>query len=143
MWETQERRNDAEDSTSDPVRVRPMAGPASRRPRSLSLPAVERQINYGSLPSLSSVQQNRTAWDRLGLYMKGLPPSKHLKQVQQNKRKNISHSRIDCDTLSFSEEGPHNSLEELSLAAGKTIFSLKSDQDSLISRYETQAKLNY
>ena len=45
--------------------------------------------------------------------------------------------------MSFSEEGPHNSLEELSLAAGKTIFSLKSDQDSLISRYETQAKLNY
>ena len=37
-----------------------------------------------------------------------------------------------------SDEEPHDSLEELSLAAGKTIFSLKSDQDSLLSRYETQ-----
>ena len=97
MWETQESRTEAEESTSDlvvaPVRVRPMSGPASRRARSLSLPAVERQINYGALPSLSSVQQTRTAWDRLGLYMKGLPPSKHLKQVEQNKRQNISHLR--------------------------------------------------
>ena len=43
------------------------------RPRSVSLP-LGRQTNYGAIPSLSSVQQNRTAWDRLGLYMKGLPP---------------------------------------------------------------------
>ena len=41
----------------------------------------------------------------------------------------------------FSDDGPSNSLEDLNLAAGKTIFSLRSDQDSLISRYETQAEL--
>ena len=54
------------------------------RPRSVSLP-LGRQTNYGAIPSLSSVQQNRTAWDRLGLYMKGLPP-KNLKNSEESPR---------------------------------------------------------
>lgn len=83
------------DTNSDilpPVRLRPRSGAVNTRQRSLSLPAVERQINYGAIPSLSSVQQNRTAWDRLGLYMKGLP-SKHLKQVEDKKRQTLEFSK--------------------------------------------------
>ena len=89
------------DSNSDilpPVRLRPRSGAVSARQRSLSLPAVERQINYGAIPSLSSVQQNRTAWDRLGLYMKGLP-SKHLKQVEDKKRQTVEFSKKYCNYL--------------------------------------------
>ena len=105
MWETQETGMENmkvwSDSNSDilpPVRLRPRSGAVSARQRSLSLPAMERQINYGAIPSLSSVQQNRTAWDRLGLYMKGLP-SKHLKQAEQKKRQNIDFSMEDLDCL--------------------------------------------
>ena len=107
MWETQEAATEDvkvwRDSNSDispPVRARqrPVSGAVNVRQRSLSLPAAERQINYGAIPSLSSVQENRTAWDRLGLYMKGLP-SKHLKQAEQKKRQNIDFSMEDCDCL--------------------------------------------
>ena len=105
MWEPQETDTEAgkvwRDSNSDivaPVKVRAVSGAVTMRQRSLSLPAVERQVNYGSIPSLSSVQQSRTAWDRLGLYMKGLP-SKHLKQAEQKKRQNIDFSMEDWDCL--------------------------------------------
>ena len=93
MWDThQAGMEDVKvwrDSNSDilpPARVRPR--PANTRQRSVSLPVAERQINYGAIPSLSSVQETRTAWDRLGLYMKGLPslPSKHMKQLEERKR---------------------------------------------------------
>ena len=99
MWDThQTGMEDVKvwrDSNSDilpPVRVRPM--PVNTRQRSVSLPVAERQINYGAIPSLSSVQENRTGWDRLGLYMKGLP-SKHLKQVEEKKRQTNDFSQED------------------------------------------------
>ena len=106
MWETQEAATEDvkvwRDSNSDispPVRARqrPMSGAVNVRQRSLSLPAAERRINYGAIPSLSSVQENRTAWDRLGLYMKGLP-SKHLKQEEEKKRKIyiLQGNSLDC-----------------------------------------------
>lgn len=73
------------DSNSD---ILPPASTSRRsadgRPRSVSLP-LGSQTNYGTIPSLSSVQQNRTAWDRLGLYMKGLPP-KNLKNSEESPR---------------------------------------------------------
>ena len=95
MWATQETEDVKvwRDSNSDilpPVRTRVMS--VNTRQRSLSLPVAETQINYGAIPSLSSVQENRTAWARLGLYMKGLP-SKHLKQGQEKKRQNIGFPR--------------------------------------------------
>lgn len=40
------------------------------RQRSISLPAP----SYGDIPSISEVQQSRGGWDKLGLYMMGLPP---------------------------------------------------------------------
>ena len=73
------------DSSSDIVPpANPSRSPADGRPRSVSLP-LGRQTNYGAIPSLSSVQQNRTAWDRLGLYMKGLPP-RNLKNLEEYPR---------------------------------------------------------
>ena len=66
------------DSSSDTQPTRRSAGPGKGRQRSVSLP-LGSKTNYGAIPSLSSVQENRTAWDRLGLYMKGLPPKQFKK----------------------------------------------------------------
>ena len=66
------------------IQPRRSAWTGKGRQRSVSLP-LGSQTNYGAIPSLSSVQENRTAWDRLGLYMKGLPP-KHLKKENDDSR---------------------------------------------------------
>ena len=45
----------------------------ARQQRSLSLPGPGLR-QYGAIPSLAAVQQTRGGWEKLGLYMKGVPP---------------------------------------------------------------------
>ena len=55
---------------------------AGVRSRSLSLPApgLGQDSRYmRTLPALSDVQRSRGGWEKLGLYMTGLPP-KHSKE---------------------------------------------------------------
>ena len=54
------------------------------RQRSISLPgpAHHGSSSFGQIPSLSDVQQSRTGWDKLSLYMMGLPP-KHAADTER------------------------------------------------------------
>ena len=56
-----------------------------RKTRSLSLPGpgpgLPRDSGYmKTLPSLSEVQSSRGGWEKLGLYMTGLPPKQSAKE---------------------------------------------------------------
>merc|ERR1712133_279836 len=75
---------------------------------------------YGPLPTLEGVQEARGGWDRLGLYMKGVPS-----KVVEDK----------------SRDSPQNqSLEDLNISASSVMLSLKADQDSFDKRFEIQER---
>ena len=55
--------------------INPEHRPRMMRQRSVSLPqtAASNMRMYGPIPSLEDVQEARGGWDRLGLYLKGVP----------------------------------------------------------------------
>lgn len=73
---------------------------------------------FGPMPTIEDVQQNRGGWDRLGLYMKGAP------RKMSREKKNI----------------PKRSLDDLMLAASNIMLTLKADQESYDIRFETQER---
>ena len=96
------------------------------RQRSVSLPDGG-VTDFGKIPSLTDVQSSRGGWDRLGLYMKGLPP-KSLRNKHNAKYRKVLKEHVD------------KSLEELNLSAGQSMLSLKSDQESMAARSYLQER---
>merc|ERR1711936_68845 len=65
----------------------------SVRQRSISLPGTG-LTNFGQIPSITDVQSLRGGWDRLGLYMKGLPP-KSLRNKDNAKYRKAFKEHVD------------------------------------------------
>ena len=64
----------------------------ARQQRSVSLPGPGHR-QYGAIPSLAAVQQTRGGWEKLGLYMKGVPPKPGTRQPARPERSSSCISR--------------------------------------------------
>ena len=109
-----------------------------RKLRSLSLPGpgpgLPRDSGYmKTLPSLSEVQSSRGGWEKLGLYMTGLPPKQSAKEPRLQTFRLVQAKK---NLLSFSPSD--TSLEELSISASNIMLSLRADQETFDARYEVQ-----
>ena len=109
-----------------------------RKLRSLSLPGpgpgLPRDSGYmKTLPSLSEVQSSRGGWEKLGLYMTGLPPKQSAKEPRLQTFRLVQAKK---NLLSFSPSD--TSLEELSISASNIMLSLRADQETFDARYELQ-----
>jgi len=109
------------DSNSDIVQLsEPRSVLMQVRQRSVSLP--DGGIgSYGKIPSIEDVQSQRGGWDRLGLYIKGLPP-KSLVNPRSARYRKVLADYVD------------KSMGELDLTASQAMLAMKSDQESKAAR---------
>ena len=111
------------DSNSDIVQVvsEPRTSLRTGRQRSVSLPDGGVSPSYGKIPSIEDVQSLRGGWDRLGLYIKGLPP-KSLVNARSARYRKVLADYVD------------KSMGELDLSASQAMLAMKSDQKSQAAR---------
>ena len=116
--------------------INPEHRPRMMRQRSVSLPqtAASNTRMYGPIPSLEDVQEARGGWDRLGLYLKGVP-GKIMDDKHKDARQLLAIALLQNSMSVFSQ---NESLEDLNISASSVMLSLKADQDSFDKRFEIQ-----
>merc|ERR1711892_404143 len=84
---------------------------------------------FGKIPSIEDVQSLRGGWDRLGLYIKGLPP-KSLGNKRSAKYRRVLKDYVD------------KNMGELNHTASQAMLTIKSDQESQAARSYLQERQN-